>query len=75
MLQSYLPLLRRSTTTEAQYQQAVAWFRWSPQPPDTLLRWICRKEEYLDLTEDRLDLTPAYGGEHGLTGKTCSGLP
>ncbi len=57
-LQSYLPRLRRSTPTEAQYEQAVVLFRKNPEPPGSLLRWVCWKDEYLDLTEDRWELTP-----------------
>ena len=57
-LRSYLPRLRRSTT-DAQYERALDSSRKNPEPPGTLLRWVCRNEEYLDLTEDRWELTPA----------------
>jgi hypothetical protein len=51
--------LQRSTTTEAQYRQAMADFAAHPQPPGTLLQWVCRENvDYLDLTTDRLELTP-----------------
>ncbi len=48
LLKEYLPLLRQSTTTDAQYEQAVVLFGWKPEPPGVLLRWVCRNEEYLD---------------------------
>jgi hypothetical protein len=57
-LRDYLPRLRRSTTTDPQYERAVVAFQKTPEPPGVLLRWVCRNDEYLDLTEDRLDLTP-----------------
>jgi hypothetical protein len=35
-------------------------FEKNPQPAGTLLNWVCRDNvEYLDLTKDRLELTPA----------------
>ena len=57
-LRQYMPSLRRAAT-EAQYERALALFQRNPEPPGTLLRWVCRNEEYLDLTQDRLELTPA----------------
>jgi hypothetical protein len=60
LLREYLPLLRQSTTTDAQYEQeAVVLFGLNPHPPGVLLQWVCRNEEYLDLTIDRWELTPA----------------
>lgn len=59
-LTSYLPRIRHSQTMEAQYQRAVASFTKNPEPAGTLLRWVCHDDAgYLDLTEDRLELTPA----------------
>ncbi len=58
-LQDYLPRLRHSTTTDAQYERAVSSFRKTPEPPGPLLRWVCRNSEHLNLTKDRLELTPA----------------
>ena len=58
-LSTTLPRIRRSTTTEAQYERAVAAFEKNPQPPGVLLPWVCRDtSDALDLTTDRLDLTP-----------------
>ena len=58
-LSSTLPRIRRSTTTEAQYQRAVAAFEKHPQPPGILLQWVGRNNsDALDLTTDRLDLNP-----------------
>jgi len=52
--------IQGSTTTDAQYRQAVSQFERHPVPPGTLLSWVCRgKPEYLDLEQDRLVLRPA----------------
>jgi hypothetical protein len=60
VLKSHLPRIRRSQTTEAQYEKAVASFTRNPEPAGTLLRWVCQNDAgYLNLTEDRLELTPA----------------
>ena len=48
--------IQRSTTTEAQYDKAVAFFKKNPKPPGTLLRWVCREGDYLNLRDDRLNL-------------------
>jgi hypothetical protein len=62
LLKSFLPRIRRSQTTEAQYEKAVASFTRNPDPAGTLLRWVCQDDAgYLDLTEDRFELTPANG--------------
>lgn len=58
-LTTNLPRMQRSTTTATQYQQAVTSFEDNPQPVGELLHWVCRDNvAYLDLTTDRLDLTP-----------------
>lgn len=58
-LKSYLPRILNSETTEAQYQRAVALFEAKPETAGTLLHWVCWDDaEYLNLTTDRLDLTP-----------------
>ena len=52
--------LQASTTTDAQYQQALTSFAAHPEPPGVLLPWVCRETvAALDLTTDRLTLTPA----------------
>ncbi|HOW62822.1 MAG TPA: hypothetical protein PLJ20_09635 [Candidatus Contendobacter sp.] len=59
-LRRNLPRIRRAHATEAQYQDALARFRAKPDPPGTLLHWVCRDDERsLDLTVDRLEMTPA----------------
>ena len=59
-LKANMHRIRGSATTEAQYRQAVAQFSKRPEPPGTLLSWVCRgKPEYLDLEQDRLVLRPA----------------
>ena len=59
-LETNLPRIRRSTTTEAQYRQAISSFAKHPQPPGVLLHWVCRDNvACLDLAEDRLEMTPA----------------
>ena len=63
-LRRNLPRILRAHATEAQYQDALARFRAKPDPPGTLLHWACRDDERsLDLTVDRLEMTPAgYNG-------------
>ena len=52
--------LQTSTTTDAQYQQALTAFAAHPAPAGVLLSWVCRETvAALDLTTDRLTLTPA----------------
>jgi hypothetical protein len=58
-LKTNLPRIQRSVTTDAQYRKAVSDFQRNPEPPGVMLHWVCRDNaEYLDLTRDRLDLTP-----------------
>jgi hypothetical protein len=59
-LETNFPRILRSTTTDAQYRKAVSAFEKNPDPPGTMLHWICRDcPDYLDLTRDRLELNPA----------------
>ena len=59
-LKANMHRIRGSATTDAQYRQAVAQFRKRPEPPGTLLSWVCRGQpKYLDLEQDRLLLRPA----------------
>ena len=52
--------LQASTTTDAHYQQALTSFAAHPEPAGILLPWVCRETvAALDLTTDRLPLTPA----------------
>ena len=52
--------LQTSTTTDAQYQQALTSFAARPEPAGVLLPWVCRETvAALDLTTERLTLTPA----------------
>ena len=52
--------LQTSTTTDAQYQQALTSFAAHPEPAGILLPWVCRETvAALDLTTDRMTLTPA----------------
>lgn len=58
-LSGHLSRLQRSQTTPTQYEQAVSQFARQPAPPGTLLSWVCQNNvESLDLTRNRLDLTP-----------------
>ena len=51
--------IEQSTTTEAQYHRALSSFAENPEPEGVLLHWVCRDNlDYLDLTKDRLELTP-----------------
>ena len=59
-LRTNLRQIRGSTTTDAQYQRALARFRKHPDPPGQVLNWVCRDNvDYLDLTQDRLEMNPA----------------
>lgn len=58
-LKTNLPRIQRATTTELQYRAAVAQFKQKPDPPSIVIDWICRENvAYLDLTTQRLELTP-----------------
>lgn len=53
--------IRASTTTEGQYKHALAQFRRHPSPSGHVLEWGCRDNlDYLDLTEDRLEMIPRH---------------
>jgi len=50
-LSTNLRQIQGSTTTDAQYQRALAQFRRRPDPPGQVLNWVCRDNlSYLDLT-------------------------
>lgn len=52
--------IKGSVTSEAQYRLAAAQFEKRPEPPGTLLAWVCRGgTDHLDLEHDRLVLRPA----------------
>jgi hypothetical protein len=56
-----LARMQGSTTTEHQYQHALAQFRQHPSPPGHVLEWVCRDNPgYLDLTQDRLEMSPRH---------------
>ena len=58
-LKTNLPRIQNSTTTDIQYENAIAFFQENPEPPGTLLNWVCRDSPAcLDLTQERLELTP-----------------
>ena len=55
-----LARIEQSTTTEGQYHRALSSFAKNPEPEGIQLHWVCRDNiDYLDLTKDRLELTPA----------------
>jgi hypothetical protein len=59
-LKTNLPRIQQSKTTDAQYRKTVSAFMRNPEPPGTLLNWVCRDNvAYLDLSKDRLEMTPA----------------
>jgi hypothetical protein len=59
-VQANLARIEQSTTTEGQYHRALSAFADNPEPEGILLHWVCRDNlDYLDLTTDRLELTPA----------------
>jgi hypothetical protein len=52
--------IQQSTTTDSQYLQGVIHFVKNPSPKGKLLQWVCSDNiDYLDLTQDRLELKPA----------------
>ena len=43
----------------ARYNKVLAQFRRRPEPPGHVLEWVCHGDlSYLDLTKDRMELTP-----------------
>ncbi len=59
-LKTNLPRIQQAQTTEAQYRHTVALFENNSQPAGALVPWVCHDEAaYLDLTTDRLDMTPS----------------
>jgi hypothetical protein len=59
-LKANMARIQASTTTDTQYRQAVSSFAQRPDPPGTMLTWVCRSNlDYLDLAEDPLTLRPA----------------
>ena len=53
------PYIMSSTTTEAQYQQALSRFAMNPEPDGVLLNWVCQDTvAALDLVNDRLEMKP-----------------
>ena len=58
-LRTNMDRIERSTTSEAQYRRAMAQIGRRPEPPGTLLTWVCRgNADHLDLAQDRLVLRP-----------------
>ena len=56
----HYPRIARSITSRATYGRVLAQFRRRPQPSGQMLNWACRSElSYLDLTTDRMELSPA----------------
>ncbi len=59
-LKANMARIRHSKTNEAQYRLAVSQFGKRPEPPGTLLTWVCGgNTDHLDLVHDRLVLRPA----------------
>lgn len=59
-LKANMARIEASTTSEAQYQLVMSQFEKRPEPPGTLLTWVCRgNTNHLDLAHDRLELNPA----------------
>lgn len=64
-LTANLTRIQSSATTDVQYQQALRQFQKCPSPPGRLLAWECRDNiAYLDIKDDRLEMTPSspHGG-------------
>ena len=59
-IREHLPHVQSSTTTETQYDLACLAFAGNPRSPGPLLHWLCRDNlAFLNLSTDRLELTPA----------------
>ena len=59
-LKANLDRIQNSTTTDSQYRQALSDFIISSDPNDVLLNWVCQdKLEYMNLSTNRMELTPA----------------
>ena len=59
-LKSNMRRIRRSSTTEMQYAQVLSQFRLRPDPPGSILDWVCRdKPAYLDPTQIPIELSSA----------------
>ncbi|MBA4027147.1 MAG: hypothetical protein C0473_02795 [Cyanobacteria bacterium DS3.002] len=58
-LKDNLDRILDSETTDEQYERFLAKFKKAPTVPGMLVNWVCQDDEdYLDLTDDRLDLNP-----------------
>ncbi len=58
-LKDNLDRILDSETTDEQYEQFLAKFKRKPTVPGLLMNWVCQDDEdYLDLIDDRLDLSP-----------------
>ena len=58
-LKTNLRRIQRSTTTPSQYDKALSQFERHPQPPGTLMNWVCRDDvDYLNLTDNPLVMNP-----------------
>lgn len=51
--------IEQTMPTTSQYLEAVTHFARTPDPPGTLLHWVCHEQlDYLDLSKDRMHLNP-----------------
>jgi len=58
-LKAHLHRIQLSTTSDAQYEQAVSAFEQNPDPAGILLHWVCREPiDYLSVSRDSLVLIP-----------------
>ena len=48
------PQIQSAETSDNQFQKALSIFSKNPEPPSTLMNWVCR--DNMDLTSNRLDL-------------------
>jgi hypothetical protein len=56
---SNLDRIRKSTTSDEQYEAAVVAFSDNPHPVGPMLHWVCRADkEYLDLSGEIIELNP-----------------
>jgi hypothetical protein len=59
ILKAHRRRIQLSTTSAAQYEQAVSAFEQNPAPAGMMLNWVCRENaDYLSVSRDWVQLTP-----------------
>ena len=59
-IEANLARIKASKTSNSEYERAISNFIKNPEPPGTMLNWVCRDNmEYLDLAGDTIALNPS----------------